>query len=115
MAGKRLATHVHVVDDKGAEHVLPAGSTVPSWARDRVTNPAAYADAAQPEAAEDEGQGDGETAGDGDQGGPPPKAGRGSSAEAWAAYAATHDVAVAPDASRDDIVAACEAAGVPTE
>lgn len=46
---------------------------------------------------------------------PPPKAGQGSSAEAWRTYAAAVDVEVPADASRDDVIAALEAAGQPTE
>lgn len=46
---------------------------------------------------------------------PPPKAGRGSSVEAWAAYAAANGVEVPADAKRDDIVAALAAAGVKVE
>lgn len=43
---------------------------------------------------------------------PPPRRGRGSSAPVWRAYARTHGVDVADDAERDDVIAACEAAGV---
>ncbi|EST22776.1 hypothetical protein [Streptomyces niveus] len=43
---------------------------------------------------------------------PPPRSGRGSGVEAWRTFAEQHDVEVAADASREDIVAACEAAGV---
>jgi hypothetical protein len=46
---------------------------------------------------------------------PPPLAGRGSSREAWAAYAATLGVTVASDASRDEIVDAVRVAGVRVE
>ncbi|MEV8394828.1 MULTISPECIES: hypothetical protein [unclassified Streptomyces] len=42
----------------------------------------------------------------------PPRSGRGSGVEAWRAFAEQHDVEVAADASREDIIAACEAAGV---
>lgn len=45
---------------------------------------------------------------------PPPLAGAGSSREAWAAYAQAAGVEFAGDAKRDDIVAACAAASVPT-
>ncbi len=45
---------------------------------------------------------------------PPPRAGRGSSAEAWRQWAESAGVAVQDDAGRDDIIAACEAAGVLT-
>lgn len=40
----------------------------------------------------------------------PPRAGRGSSREAWAAYAATVGVTVGADDTRDDIIAAVDAA-----
>ncbi len=42
----------------------------------------------------------------------PPRAGRGSSLVAWQAFAAGHNVQHDSDASRDDIIAACESAGV---
>lgn len=45
----------------------------------------------------------------------PPKAGPGSSAEAWRTYAAGVGVEVEADASRDDVIAALKAAGKPTE
>lgn len=48
-------------------------------------------------------------------GGPPPKAGAGSSVDAWAAYAADQGVEVPEDAKRDEIIAALEAAGKPVE
>ncbi|MEU7771231.1 hypothetical protein AB0C44_07885 [Micromonospora taraxaci] len=53
--------------------------------------------------------------GRGDQDGPPPKGGAGSGAAAWRAYAAKHNVEVAEDASREDVVEALTEAGVPTE
>lgn len=43
---------------------------------------------------------------------PPARAGRGSSAEAWRTWATNAGVTVPDDASRDDIIAACERAGV---
>jgi len=49
------------------------------------------------------------------QDGPPPKGGAGSGAPAWREYAAKHNVEVAEDASREDVVAALTEAGVPTE
>jgi hypothetical protein len=42
----------------------------------------------------------------------PPRTGRGSGVEAWRTFAEQNGVEVAPDATRDDIIAACEAAGV---
>jgi hypothetical protein len=48
-------------------------------------------------------------------GSPPPKGGAGSGADVWAAYASDNDVTVPDGASRDDIIAALDSAGVPTE
>jgi hypothetical protein len=45
----------------------------------------------------------------------PRKGGAGSGKDAWAAYAAAKGVQVPDDATRDDIVTALDAAGVPTE
>ncbi|WP_406337373.1 hypothetical protein [Streptomyces sp. NBC_00649] len=42
----------------------------------------------------------------------PPRSGRGSGIEAWRAFAEQHGVDVAEDATRDDVIAACEAAGL---
>ncbi|MFI9600330.1 hypothetical protein ACIHCX_10695 [Streptomyces sp. NPDC052043] len=42
----------------------------------------------------------------------PPRSGRGSGIDAWRRFAEQHEVEVAADASREDIIAACEAAGV---
>lgn len=53
-------------------------------------------------------------AGDHDGEGPPPRAGRGSSTASWLRYARGAGVAVADDADRASIIAACEAAGVPS-
>ena len=46
---------------------------------------------------------------------PPPKDGPGSGKAAWHTYAAAVGVEVPADASRDDVIAAIEAAGKPTE
>jgi hypothetical protein len=43
---------------------------------------------------------------------PPPRAGRGASEPAWRTYAELVGVTVPDGAGRDDIIAACEAAGV---
>ncbi|MFI5808981.1 hypothetical protein [Streptomyces sp. NPDC051561] len=42
----------------------------------------------------------------------PPRSGRGSGEAAWRVFAEQHDVEVADDATRDDVIAACEVAGV---
>jgi len=47
--------------------------------------------------------------------GPPPKGGAGSGAPAWRDYAASKGVEVSADASREDVLAALDAASVPTE
>lgn len=60
---------------------------------------------------------DGDAAEDGGEGGGapaiPPRGGPGSGQDAWLAYAQSLGVDVADDTSRDDIVAAVEAAGHP--
>jgi hypothetical protein len=43
---------------------------------------------------------------------PPPRAGRGSSLPAWAGWATTAGVTVTDGMSRDDIITACQTAGV---
>jgi len=45
----------------------------------------------------------------------PPKSGRGSSRDAWAAYAEANGIDVDADATKDDIIAALDAEGVATE
>ncbi|MFG2468722.1 hypothetical protein ACGFXB_25150 [Streptomyces canus] len=42
----------------------------------------------------------------------PPRSGRGSGVDAWRAFAEQHELDVAPDASREDIIAAAEDAGL---
>ncbi|MCU8589927.1 MULTISPECIES: hypothetical protein [unclassified Streptomyces] len=42
----------------------------------------------------------------------PPRSGRGSGVEAWLAFAEAYGVGTDSDMSRDDVIAACEAAGV---
>jgi len=45
----------------------------------------------------------------------PPRRGSGSSAQAWREYATSVGVEVDPEASREDVIAALEKAGKPTE
>lgn len=85
MAKKELAAVVHVYDDGGTVHVFGPGDDVPGWAAGKITNPKAW----QAEETADE----------------PPRTGRGSSREAWVAYAEGLGIAVPDDASKDDIVA----------
>jgi hypothetical protein len=96
----RLASYVHVADERGVMHVFGPDDEVPAWAAERITNPSAWA----------EDPADGGEAPNADA--PPPRHGKGSGREAWSAFAAGHGVQVENDASRDDIIAALEAAGV---
>jgi hypothetical protein len=98
----RLATHVHVQDDQGQNHVFGPGDDVPDWAAKAITNPNAWAD----KPAKQEPNGGQAPAGE------PPRGGAGSGRDAWAAYAAEKGVTVPDDASRDDIIAALVEAGV---
>jgi hypothetical protein len=100
---RRLVSYVHV-----AGQVFGPDDKVPAEYAAMIGDHAWVDDEAGAEDEVDDGSGDGRD-------GVPPRAGRGSGKEAWAAYAAEHEVEVADGASRDDIIAACEAAGVPVE
>lgn len=102
--GRALRTYVHVHDEDGQTHVFGPDDEVPAWAAKRITNPAAWED----DAGEDTG---GQQAG-GEQTGAPPRSGKGSGKEAWAAYAAQHDVKLENDATREDYIAELERRGV---
>ncbi len=93
----RLAANVALRNpDSDVVEFFGPDSDVPSWAEEQITNPNAWADSDNGSEA-------------------PPKAGKGSGKDAWADYAAANDVDVPDDASRDDIIAALDAAGVSTE
>jgi hypothetical protein len=99
--GRRLATHVWVQQKDGRGNVVQSAwfgpdDDLPDWAEAAITHDKAYVD---------------ESGSDG----PPPKAGRGSGLDAWKAYASVHEVEVPDGASKDDVIAALESAGVPTE
>lgn len=103
MAGRVLTANVVVRDPQdGSPVCFDAGSVPPDWAKDLLgahlfEEPTASV--APP-------------------GGPsevPPKAGAGSGAKVWKAYAETHGLTVPDGASREDIIEACEKAGVPTD
>lgn len=97
----RLATYVHLRTDDGKFHAFGPDDDLPDWVVTRLAdNPRVWAEGEEPDA---------------QSSGIPPKKGRGASRDAWAAYAAANDVETAEDASRDDIIAALDAAGVPTE
>lgn len=100
----RSAVHVHVVSKDGTRRQwLAPGDEVPSWARldDRNLQAVGVAQAA-PESIRQAGGGVPE----------PSRSGRGSSLDAWRSFAESNGVGVDSEMSRDDIIAACEQAGV---
>ena len=102
--GRRLRTFVHVQDKQHQAHVFGPDDELPGWAAKRITNPKAW---------EDDGQGDEQDAEPAEPtDGEPPRSGRGSGRDVWAAYASEQGVAVSDDATRDDIIAALVDAGV---
>lgn len=118
MSGRRLAAYVHVADDSGMTHAFGPTDTVPKWAADKITNPDAWATTApaDEDAGDDTPPADDDSAGGYEPtAGPPAKAGKGSAKENWAAYAEHHQVEIAPDATREQIIAAVDAVGVPVE
>jgi hypothetical protein len=92
---------VHLGKD-GVTHTVPPGEEFPDWAKPEnpyVTGKLKDEDGHPQEAPAV-------------FSGPPPRAGKGSGVEPWAAYAASQGVEVEDGAGRDEIVAACEDAGV---
>lgn len=113
----QLSTYVHVHDDNGKPHIFGPADVVPDWAREKITNPKAWADSpagdaspADPSDVPASGQEPGPPASD-----LPPRSGRGSGKEAWAAYAAAHDVEVPAGASREEIIEVLQKADVPVD
>lgn len=122
---RRLIAYVHV-DGKA----YAPGDDVPKEVAAKITNPAAWEgeDTApeQEATSSDTAEGSSEDpapSGPSDSGGqeqgkaltPPPRSGAGSGREAWAAYAAAHDVPVRSGAGREEIIEALQAAGVPVD
>jgi len=108
-------------ETRQAETFRP-GESVPGWARKAITNPAAWetSDTEDDQADEPEPEEPETPANDGEDGGSdsdgeeealpqPARAGRGSSLEAWQAYADARGIEYANDATRDDIIAAVDA------
>lgn len=92
----------------GAVVFLPTGSELPEWAAVQVGSHVLVEgpDAPRP----------GKTSVRKRPAGvPPPKVGAGSGRVRWAGYAADNGVEVDEAWSRDEVVAACEAAGLPTQ
>lgn len=100
--GRRLITRVMVTPPPGTSDagflVLGPDDDVPDWAAEQIGEHAFEPASGKPELD-----------------GPPPKDGKGSGKAAWVEYAAASDVAVDKEATRDDIIAALDAAGIPTE
>lgn len=92
--------------DSGTPKFLPVGSELPGWAHGLVGDHA-LTDGPPPEDSAAEGSG-------GEEWRLPPKAGPGSSRARWLAYAEINGVSIDEDATRDDIIAACQSVGVPT-
>lgn len=117
----RLICFVHVADDKGDVQAFGPGSTVPEWARKKITNPNVWASQAPVQTVEavvvPGGAASMPSAAGGTGGaaldGPPPQGGAGASRQKWADYATSKGVTVEADWKREDIIAACELAGVP--
>lgn len=123
-----LATSVWL-EQEGAPVCFAAGSTPPAWAAALITNPGAWAaeadipvDAEPGESlATDEVAGDESEVVDSAEGNDsgevsiPPKAGPGSSASAWAAYALSQGFAVEEDAKASEIREALAEADIPVE
>lgn len=100
----RLSTHVHVHGPGGTVAFGPSDE-VPEWARQRITNPAVWADAPPRGAAPDPAQ-----APAADAGAPPrpPEHGKGATRKAWAAYAEAQGYEIDDDATKADIVEAID-------
>ncbi|MFQ6851270.1 hypothetical protein K7395_24735 [Streptomyces filamentosus] len=100
---RRLIAHVHVDGVAyGPDDEIPA----------RVLRRIGDHAFAAPDQDDDAGSGDDDQddGGSGGGDGAPPRSGRGSGVEAWREFAEQHDVEVPAGATRDDIIAACEAA-----
>lgn len=100
-----LISHVHVFDDRGESHAFGPDDELPEWAA-RLMGAHCFVDGVHPfpDAAESEPEPDRAP------GQEPPRAGRGSSRDAWVAYAVEKGVAIEPDDARDAIVAKVDAA-----
>lgn len=105
---RKLSTFVHVADDSGVMHAFGPSDEMPGWAEAVITNPDVW-EVAEPSAAPAGPDGDER------QDGPPPKSGPGSGAPRWRDYAASRQVEVPADASREAVIAALDEAQVPTE
>lgn len=114
--GGQHAIHLH--DKTGELHSFLPGDELPEWADARITNPHARSDSDTESdlaaviviGAGGEG---GQATTDAPDGTLPKQTGPGASRVKWAAYAEANGVAVQEGWKREDIIAACEQAGVP--
>lgn len=108
MSTGRLAANIAVRNPRTGEvETFTAGSTVPSWAAERITNPDAWASDGPDVGAVPAPTPDSDTDPEGvpDR---PPLAGKGSSRASWAAYARSLGIQIDDDMGRDDIVDAVD-------
>lgn len=99
-AGEKVNANVLVFDEvTGERHFIEAGEVPPAELRDQLGDHLF-------------GEVDDAEGGSSPVDAAPPRSGKGSGRDEWAAYAAAHGVDVEDGQSRDDIVAALEAAGV---
>ena len=94
-----LTICVSLIDEAGNLHSFGPGAAVPEWARKRITNPNVWDSPAESAPAES-------------AAGPPPQGGPGASRQVWADYATSKGVTVQDGWKRDDIIEACEKAGI---
>jgi hypothetical protein len=104
---------IHIAGENGEVVTLLPGDEIPGWAAKKVTNPRVTGQESEDEAAPSPLSDDVPGAADNADAGPPPHAGPGSGKAAWQEYAASQGVAVDDDSRKEDIIAACEEAGVP--
>ncbi|WP_068922195.1 hypothetical protein [Planobispora rosea] len=110
----RLRTTVHVVDTEGRPRAFGPGEDLPDWAATQITNPDVWEGELPPHLGAD-GTAQERVATrteDAAQMAEPPRAGKGSGRDAWAAYASHHGVQVNDDDSRDDIITTLTARGL---
>lgn len=101
---RRVTAHVYVTAKDGSHRGwLQPGDEVPSWASvdDRLLEGAA--DASSPQGSSVQGAA-----------AEPPRSGKGSGVEAWQRYADAQGVGYDSEMSRDDIIAAVDAANTPS-
>lgn len=118
---RALKTAVAVPDPETNLPVwFQAGEVPPGWAAELITNPSAWSETEPEPAAAAVTAPDAPAAppvadAQAKQPAMPPRSGKGSGLVAWAEYARNLGVEVEDDANRDDVIAALELAGHPTE